>query len=201
MVYCHNPAHTSIPRCVFYIPKTETDREIKFTPITHINTVFFSVYNSENCYPLRFSLSFFQALGQLVGLSSIGFTCYQPLHTGALYLDHRQFRNHSTEQQQQYKMLLEFINETQRALMIQNPCVYPPDRFLVKTCIITHCISFPVRQLSSSHLVPLPPSPLCLSTFCFLNCYFPLAHFSWSHRMHYTWLFTFLLSLLTSQSC
>lgn len=48
-----------------------------------------------------------------------------------------------TKQQHQCRELLGFINETQPALMIQNPCVYPPDRVLVKTCIITHRINFP----------------------------------------------------------
>lgn len=70
-----------------------------------------------------------------------------------------------TKQQRQYEVLLEFINETQLAPMIQNPCFYPPDRFLVKTCVITHHINFPG---SLAFFIPLSPLHLFVFIFFFV---------------------------------
>lgn len=81
-----------------------------------------------------------------------------------------------TKQRHQYKVLLEFINETQLALMIQNPCVYPPDRFLVETCVITHHINFPGLL---AFFIPLSPFHLFVfiffSFFCSVDYFFGLA--------------------------
>lgn len=78
-----------------------------------------------------------------------------------------------TKQQHQCSVLLEFINETQPALMIPNPCVYPPDRVLVKTCIITHRINFPALSAFINlfiHLILLGPFHLFVS-FLFIFMY------------------------------
>lgn len=73
-----------------------------------------------------------------------------------------------THTEQQHQCSWNSLMDTQWALMIRNPRVYPPDRFLVKTCIITHHISFQASY--SSFLHPRHFASFASSSVSFLFC-------------------------------
>lgn len=88
-----------------------------------------------------FNLHFFSAI-RLTGWYVQHLICYL-IKLGRLALNSQQYllstdnnrelRHRDmmhTKQQPQYEVLLEFIHETQLTQMVQNPCAYPPDRFL-----------------------------------------------------------------------